>query len=453
MTDPLLEFIADSPNFGYLAPHSWELAGDGASAEAYVHVDPDATLARARRFGETVIDLGLIHFGLSVEGRDGKRMAFAKRIDRLKGSGFLPAHLEPTFALIIQQGNKAAHEYLRDREMAATAVRACFDLGRWWYGLATGQEIDLAYTPPAPRANTRELLERVDRQLSRLRAERHAPDPVVTIGPAAPDPYRWQAGSVVADSYVVHDPVARTTADDGSWTLLEADGRSKDVRAQPVRLRAVRTDGSAAAGRMVQGLDAQAAYLKARKRLLARRTDGSFHTVVTARPVGSTWRQTFGGGEQPLDPFVVPLAVDALAAVADAIADLHRAGAAHRALDGESVLIARAGRRGELRDLGLAWWPPLPGEGGEYRAPEQRAAVLGQAGPATDVYQLAALLRHTCEGVRQVGLPMPGFPAVLERILTRALTADPAQRPDAAAFAAGLRQSRRELATGAVDGH
>src|SRR5689334_19831837 len=131
MTDPLLEFIADSPNFGYLAPHSWELAGAGASAEAYVHVDPDATLARARRFGETVIDLGLTHFGMSVEGSDGTRMAFAKQRELPKASGFLPAHLEPTFARIIQQRNKAAHEYLRDREMAAAAVRACFDLRRW----------------------------------------------------------------------------------------------------------------------------------------------------------------------------------------------------------------------------------------------------------------------------------------------------------------------------------
>jgi hypothetical protein len=56
-------------------------------------------------------------------------------------------------------------------------------------------------------------------------AERDAPGPVVTIGPVAPDPYRWRAGPVVANSYLVYDPVARITADDGSWTLLEADGR------------------------------------------------------------------------------------------------------------------------------------------------------------------------------------------------------------------------------------
>jgi hypothetical protein len=385
MTDPLLEFIADSSNFGYLASHSLELAGDGASAEAYVHMDPDATLARARRFGETVIDLGLAHFGLSVSAH----MNFAGRINHLALAGHLPADLKSGVTLIRLQGNKAAHDYLRDREMAARVVRVCFDLGRWWHGLATGQEINLTYTPPAPRATSRELLERVDRQLSRLRAERDTPDPVVTIGPAAPDPYRWRAGSIVADSYLVHDPVTRITADDGSWTLLEADGRSMDVRAEPVRLRAVHTDGSKAAGRAVEGLDAQAAYLTTRKRLLARRTDGSFHTMVAARPAGSTWRQTFGGGEQPLDPLVVPLAVDAVAAVADALVDLHHAGVAHRALGSESVLITRGGRRSVLRDLGLAWWPPLRDEGCEYRAPEQRSAVLGRPGPATDVYQLA----------------------------------------------------------------
>jgi hypothetical protein len=446
MTDPLLEFIADSPNFGYLAPHSMELAGDGASAEAYVHVDPDAALARARRFGETVIDLSLVHLGLSIHDKNGRRMAFGARIDRLKRAGAFPASLEPGTTLIRERGNEAVHDYLRDRETAARVVRACFDLGRWWHRLATGQEITLAYTPPAPRATSRELLERVERQLSRLRAERDAPGPVVPIGPAAPDPYRWRAGSVVADSFLVHDPVSRITADDGSWKLLEADGRSMDVRAEPVRLRALHTDGSRAAARMVDGLDAQAAYLETRKRLLARRTDGPFHTMVAVRPASSTWRQTFGGGEQPLDPLVVPSAIDAIVAVADALADLHRAGVAHRALNGESVLITRVGRRGVLRDAGLAWWPPLRDEGGEYRAPEQRSAVLGPTSPATDIYQLAG---HT----PPLSLLLPGFPPVLDELLTRALAADPARRPDAAAFAAGLRQGRGMLVTGTVHGY
>ncbi|MFI5891857.1 DUF4145 domain-containing protein [Actinoplanes sp. NPDC051513] len=460
MTDPLLEFIADSPNFAYLAPHSVELAGDGASAEAYVDVDPDAALARARRFGETAIDLLLLHFGQSPQGKDNKRMNFEARIIRLKKAGIFPANLESDVTLLRERGNEAVHDYLRDREMAAKAVRVCFDLGRWWHRLATGREADLTFTPPAPRATPRELLKQLDSELSALRAERNAAAPVVTIGPAAPDPDRWRAGSIVADSYVVYEPVARTTADDGSWTLLEADGRGRGTRAEPVRLRAVRADCSRAALRMVEGLDVQAAYLKKRKRLLAQRTDGSQHTTVAARPAGSTWRQTFGGGEQPLDPLVVPLAVNALAAVAEALADLHRAGAAHRALNGESILVTLTGRRGELRDLGLAWWPPLREEGGEYRAPEQRSAVLGRAGPPADVYQLAALLWHTCVGARQVtghtpplSLLLPGFPLALERLLAQALATDPAMRPAAAAFASGLRQGRDMLATGAVDGH
>jgi serine/threonine protein kinase len=160
----------------------------------------------------------------------------------------------------------------------------------------------------------------------------------------------------------------------------------------------------------------------------------------------------FGDGRQPLDALVVPIALDAIAALADTLTALHRGGQAHRGLSGDSVLVTTKGRRGALRDLGSAWWPRRPGEGGRYRAPEQQAIAAGRPGPHTDLFQLSALLQHTCTGFQPAaGRPIPlrtfvpAVPDELDTLLAAALDPDPARRPNAGAFAAGLRQARQHL--------
>jgi hypothetical protein len=477
MTDYIKELVAASPNFRFLAGPSMHLAGDGATAEAYVYSDPDAALARARRFGETLVKLALVRSGQTVE----ERQTFSRGIRALRTAGAISADLLRALVQIRDDGNEAVHGRSDDVVKAAAAVRACFELGLWWHRTVTGREASLTFTPPKPgETTTPVLLRKVERQLAGLEATLNAslaareqgapPAPTITIGPAAADRHRWQPGSTVecgGASYLAHRPVDAIKADDGSWTLMEADGHRRDNRAAPVRLRAVLAgDSGGAAVRMVEGLAVQTAYLRRRgrskslPRLLAHEADGRLHVTVTTRPAGATWHEAFGGGGQALDPLLLPLAVDALAQVADALADLHSQGAAHRALSGESILVTSPGRRGVLRDLGLAWWPPLRGEGGTYRAPEQRSVVLGPAGPATDVFQLAALLRHTCTGIGpgagpagQLRILLPGFPEELEVLLASAIDPDPTHRPDAIAFAAGLRRGRHLLAAEAPRGH
>ncbi|BCB83725.1 DUF4145 domain-containing protein [Phytohabitans suffuscus] len=477
MTDQVMDLVAASPNFRFLADSSIHLAGDGATAEAYVYSDPDAALARARRFAETLVKLVMLRSGLAAESRP----SFARDIQALHHAGLISESLRQTLDQIRRDGNQAVHARSGDSEKASAAVRACFELGLWWHGTETGREIQLVYTPLAPGVgSTPELLQKVERQLAGLQATLDAglvrsrpeeePARAITIGTAGPDRHRWRAGSAIecgAFSYLLHEPIDRIEADDGSWTLMEADGRAVDAQATPARLRAVLAAASGAATtRMIEGLAAQAAYLRERDRsrslpeLLTRSNDEKLHVTVTTRPDGVTWHEAFDGGGQPLDPLIVPLAVDALVSVADALTDLHRKGAAHRALNGGSILVTRSGRRGVLRDLGLAWWPPLRGEGGVYRAPEQRSVARGRPGPATDVFQLAALLHHACSGIRpgtgpagRLGILLPGFPEQLDTLLADALDSDPARRPDAAAFATGLRQGRRALAVEATHGH
>lgn len=292
--------------------------------------------------------------------------------------------------------------------------------------------------------------------------------PRVRIGPAVDDGRFWRGGSEVAcgpASYLVHDPVETTSAADRSWVMMQAHARGLDSQARRVWIRGLLTESQSRAGsQMAEGLNAQATYLTAGRgrktlpELVSQHQDGNLHIVVIGDATSSSWSEWYGSGLSPLDPLMVPLALDALAGIADALVELHRStGHAHRALDGESIRVAAAGRRGVLRDVGLAWWPWLPGEGGAYRAPEQRSMSRGQPGPPTDVFQLAALLQRTCCGFTPDAghaIPLktilPAFPERLDRLLAESLDPDPGCRPSMTDFATGLRQGRRNYSTEAT---
>ncbi len=54
---PFGELARRSPNFGFLLEYEPLLVMDGAAAEAYLYSDPDAAMAKARRFTETLAQL------------------------------------------------------------------------------------------------------------------------------------------------------------------------------------------------------------------------------------------------------------------------------------------------------------------------------------------------------------------------------------------------------------
>jgi serine/threonine protein kinase len=215
------------------------------------------------------------------------------------------------------------------------------------------------------------------------------------------------------------------------------------------------------ADRLVKGLAAQAEFLTHRAGpatwAAGPHRDGPLHILVIPRPPGPSWTELFGAGDRPLDQYAVPLAIDTLVGVAGELIRLHRQRQAHRALDGDVILVPGKGRRATLRDPGRAWWPGLPGEGDvRYPAPEQRALAAGRPGPATDVYQLAALFQHTCAGhppttgtAIRLRVFLPGLPDLIDDLLRRAFDPDPGNRPSMAELAAGFRQARGPLLSGA----
>ena len=286
----------------------------------------DAATGKARRFCETLVKLVMQRHGLPVPNAP-----HAQRINALFNAGIISADLKTKLDDVRLAGNASVHGYVNDRQKAADVVKACFELGIAADQADTGNQLDLTYSPPVPGANvpSRELLQSVERRLTELQEALDAslargdhlaePAPVITITPATPGTRRWQAGSTIAcgsATYLVHEPVERIAAEDGSWTLQQADGHCLDTGAAPVRLRGVLAERSGTtAARMTEGLNAQASYLqRARNRslpmLLAREQREKLLVTVASRPAGSSWAEMFGLGE-PLDPLLVPLALDA----------------------------------------------------------------------------------------------------------------------------------------------
>ncbi len=153
----------------------------------------------------------------------------------------------------------------------------------------------------------------------------------------------------------------------------------------------------------------------------------------------------------PADPLRLWSIVQALAEVAHILERLSGAGASHRALRPTAVVLRRP--HTVLRDFGLAASPPRPGENpGPFQAPEQRYGSAFRPGPATDVYQVGALLHLALTG----RTPEPGWPPYrgsaavpdrLVRAVADALQEDPGARPSARALRLALLAAARELAS------
>ncbi|WBB73964.1 DUF4145 domain-containing protein [Micromonospora sp. WMMD1128] len=166
MTDQLTLLVESSDNFRFLAEPALVLAADAAAAEMYVDSDPDAALAKARRFAETMAKMLAKQAGL--EPRKIKDQNF--RIRELARVGVVPEHVAQIFHLIRRDGNQAVHEYCGETEKAASVVAACFELGAWWYRAQTGREVTHSFTrrPAAETTSLRDSLSNINKRLDKL---------------------------------------------------------------------------------------------------------------------------------------------------------------------------------------------------------------------------------------------------------------------------------------------
>ena len=301
-----------------------------------------------------------------------------------------------------------------------------------------------------------------------------APSASWSVTPAA----SWQGGAeceLGREVYLLHDPVCEWASRDRSYVWREATAERIDPVTVPsrllVRVRQVRVDRrTTAAEEQLAGLRAQGALLTrlggraGLPRLVGENTGRDGLTLVTTHPSGRGWCELFGPGPGPAATLTAAAAFAAAADAAAALAVLHANGASHRALRPGALFID--GPRCRLRDAGLAAIPPAVGEGGAgaygggadgtaaCQAPEQRRSPH-TAGPATDVYLLAAIVYHTLTGhpPAPTGSPparaaLPGIPEDADKVLLRGLDADPVRRPGIGQLTAAFCDGRRALSLG-----
>ncbi|MFD4998085.1 type I restriction endonuclease subunit R [Streptomyces buecherae] len=143
MDDRLRDFAKGSPNFAVLYRHQPLLALYGASAEATVFTNPNASLVQAGQFGEVLAEELVTRVGMRMEGD--------RQIDRLTAltrAGVLVPEIRADFDHLRRDRNKAAHRHLFDTSRALAAVRVCYKLGLWFHDAIDGRRSIAEFVPP-----------------------------------------------------------------------------------------------------------------------------------------------------------------------------------------------------------------------------------------------------------------------------------------------------------------
>ncbi|MFC0527023.1 DUF4145 domain-containing protein [Phytohabitans kaempferiae] len=228
MTDQLARLVDGSDNFRFLAEPALLLAGDAAAAESYINADPDAAMAKARRFSETLAKMLVQRAGLNPRKIGDQN----SRIEALATAGAIPEEIRQAFHSVRRAGNEAVHGYPRDREKATAAVATCFTLGAWWYRTETGKEVAHPFTAPAPAATAPvdEKFEIIEAQLARLRDALEA-----RLRPAPARHLRLKLGGAVVGLATVVGVLLYAV---GPWPRPPADGAAGEAAPGP-RLAAV----------------------------------------------------------------------------------------------------------------------------------------------------------------------------------------------------------------------
>ena len=166
MAEPIDELARRSRNFGFLLQHEPLLVMDGAAAESYLYSDPDAAMAKARRFTETLAKLLVRRTQIRVNGSSQDA-----RIKALTDAGVLVPRIRQAFDQVRISGNRAVHSHWGDVRAALSCVRTCFELGVWFHRAVIGGAAPAGVRPAAEPGcpGSRDIQERVE--LEELRQE------------------------------------------------------------------------------------------------------------------------------------------------------------------------------------------------------------------------------------------------------------------------------------------
>jgi type I restriction enzyme, R subunit len=257
MPEPIDALAERSLNFGFLLEHEPLLVMDGAAAESYLYTDPDAAMAKARRFTETLAKLLVRHTQTRVSGSSQDA-----RIRALAEAGVLVPRIRQAFDQVRVSGNRAVHSHWGDVHGALSCVRTCFELGVWFHRALTDSPAPDAFVPPPdpsaqPPATSRERTELEDlrRELARQR-ERLAEVKVHRDGQVsrleAEARARRQAEDELSRALADREALS-SLAEQAQQQLAEAEARFAAEMGRAQRVRAVQRDAFIARAQQVAG--------------------------------------------------------------------------------------------------------------------------------------------------------------------------------------------------------
>jgi type I restriction enzyme R subunit len=145
--DSRLRQLADrSVNFGFLLDDEPLLLSYGAAAESYVFDDPNASMVKARQFGEALADTLLVRVGVPAK----TKATQVEKVGELTKLGVLTPRVRQVFDEVRRSGNEAVHSHSTDQRTALGLVHRCFRLGEWFHRAMTGDRSPIVFVPPTP---------------------------------------------------------------------------------------------------------------------------------------------------------------------------------------------------------------------------------------------------------------------------------------------------------------
>jgi type I restriction enzyme R subunit len=150
-----------SPNFGFLAPHSPLLVRYAVSAERYVFDDPNTALFKLRQFAELLAQEVAAHVGQAVE----PNAEFLQVIHRLRDANAASREVIDLFHGLRRAGNAAAHEHAGERSEALHQLRMARQLAVWFHRSFGNAKHPFGpfVPPPDPQAASAALAAELDR--------------------------------------------------------------------------------------------------------------------------------------------------------------------------------------------------------------------------------------------------------------------------------------------------
>jgi type I restriction enzyme, R subunit len=246
MPEPIDELARRSRNFGFLLQHEPLLVMDGAAAESYLYSDPDAAMAKARRFTETLAKLLVRRTQTRVSGS-----AQDARIKALADAGVLVPRIRQAFDEVRISGNRAVHSHWGDVRAALSCLRTCYELGVWFHRAVTGEPFLQGFVPPpdpaaqaqatsAEHAELQELRQELARQRERLAEVKVHRDGRIS-GLEADARARRQAEEELARALAGRQEL-RSLVEQAQQRLTEAEARFTAEMGRAQRVKAVQRD-------------------------------------------------------------------------------------------------------------------------------------------------------------------------------------------------------------------